>query len=156
MLSPPSIGYFTEGTDFTLPHLNHTTTWIQRVIQQENYQLEYLNFIFCSDAYLHTKNLQYLQHDTFTDVLTFNYAEVPQTISGDIYISLDRVRENAVFYKNSLWRELYTVMIHGVLHLVGYDDANSASQDQMRKKEMFYTSMMLNEGNPGCDYKNLA
>lgn len=142
-IQPPSIRYFTEGIDFTLPHPDRTTAWIQAVIHQESHQLVHLNFIFCTDAYLHPKNLQYLQHDTLTDVLTFNYAEDPQTVAGDIYISLDQVRENAVSYQHTLWQELCTVMIHGVLHLVGYDDASPRSQAQMREKEALYRSMIL-------------
>ena len=141
-IHPPSISYFAEDIDFTLPHPEHTTTWIQTVICQEGHQLLHLNFIFCSDAYLHAKNLQYLQHDTLTDVLTFDYAEDLQTVEGDIYISLDQVQENAARYQHTRWQELYNVMIHGVLHLVGYDDATAASQAQMRAKEALYLSMI--------------
>ncbi|MEM7383078.1 MAG: rRNA maturation RNase YbeY [Bacteroidota bacterium] len=138
----PSIRYFAEGIDFALPHPARTTSWIQQVIWQEGYQLVHLNFIFCTDAYLHAKNLQYLQHDTLTDVLTFDYAQDHQTVEGDIYISLAQVQENAASYQHTLWQELYTVMIHGVLHLVGYDDATAASQAQMREKEALYRSMI--------------
>ena len=131
----PSICYFVEGIDFALPHPERTTTWIQEVISQEGHRLVHLNFIFCTDTDLHAKNLQYLQHDTLTDVLTFDYATDHQTVEGDIYISLDQVQENAASYHHTLWQELYTVMIHGVLHLVGYNDTTTASQAQMREKE---------------------
>ena len=144
-MEEPHISYFTEDIDFALPEPARTTAWIQEAIQQEGYQLVHLNFIFCSDAYLHAKNLQYLQHDTLTDVITFDYAEAAQIVEGDIYISLDRVKENASHYHHTWLQELYTVMIHGVLHLVGYDDTSPAAQAQMRQQEAWYRAAMLNK-----------
>lgn len=136
------IHYFTEDTDFQFEHAACATPWIQQVIRQEKHQLSELNFIFCSDAYLHDKNLRYLQQDTHTDVLTFDYAEVPQTLAGDIYLSIDRIRAHAPTYHHTLWQELYTVMVHGVLHLLGYDDRDTCARAQMRAQEALYLAQI--------------
>jgi probable rRNA maturation factor len=140
---PAPIEYFTEEVTFDLPEPSATAIWIQEVIHQEGCELTCLNFIFCSDAYLHTKNLQYLQHDTWTDVITFDYSDTPQQIEGDVYISIERVQENACKYRHSFWQELYTVMIHGVLHLLGYQDKKESDKVMMRNKEAFYVAKML-------------
>ncbi|MEM0374293.1 MAG: rRNA maturation RNase YbeY [Sulfolobales archaeon] len=133
-----NICYFTEDTVFELHSQEANTTWIQQMITQEGAQLVHLNFIFCSDAYLHAQNVQYLQHDTLTDVITFSYSEDQHQIEGDIYISIDRVEDNATMYKVVFWEELYRVMAHGVLHLLGYRDKTKEQQAQMREKEDFY------------------
>ena len=132
------ICFFTEEVALTLPKPAATIAWLQAVIQQEGYQLVHLNFIFCSDRYLHERNVQYLQHDTLTDVLTFDYAEAARTVEGDIYISLERVRANAQVEQHPWVQELRTVMVHGVLHLLGYDDHTPADQALMRQREAFY------------------
>ena len=132
------ICYFAEEIDFELSHQDAATAWIQQVIKQEGARLDHLNFIFCSDAYLHAQNVQYLQHDTLTDVITFSHHEQSNQIEGDVYISLERVKENATMYGNTLEQELYRVMIHGVLHLLGYRDKTTAEQIQMRAKEDVY------------------
>jgi probable rRNA maturation factor len=137
------IHYFTEDIIFRLIQPQITSAWIQEVIYQEGYKLGYLNFIFCSDAFLHTKNLQYLHHDTLTDILTFDYAESPQVIEGDIYISIERVQDNATTYQHKFDQELYTVMIHGVLHLLGYPDQSPTEAAIMRQKEAFYVTSRL-------------
>lgn len=142
-IKTPRIGYFTERIDFTLPKPGLTTTWIQEAIQQEGHELVQLNFIFCADAYLLAQNLQYLQHNTLTDVITFNYAEAAREVEGDIYISIERVSENAAIYQQTLIQELYTVMIHGVLHLLGYQDIDAAERAQMREKEIIYVAARL-------------
>lgn len=132
------IYFFSEEVSFTLPDPAAKAAWIQSVIQQEGYALIQLNFIFCSDLYLHAKNIQYLQHDTLTDVLTFDYADTPNTIEGDIYISIDRVSANAQTWQQSFMQELQTVMVHGVLHLLGYEDQTPAAKALMRQKETEY------------------
>jgi rRNA maturation RNase YbeY len=137
------IHYFTEDITFRLIQPQITSTWIQKVIHQEGYKLEHLNFIFCSDAFLLNKNLQYLQHDTLTDILTFDHAESPKVIEGDIYISIERVRDNATTYQHQFEQELYTVMIHGVLHLLGYPDESPTEAATMRQKEAFYVASRL-------------
>ncbi|ACE05720.1 hypothetical protein Aasi_0282 [Candidatus Amoebophilus asiaticus 5a2] len=133
-----NIYYFVEDIQFKLPNPKIITDWIHNVIQQENCQLVNLNFIFCSDNFLHKKNLKYLQHDTLTDVITFSYAEDQKNIEGEIYISIERVSDNATTYQIDFWQELYTVMIHGVLHLLGYNDETLLEQEEMRKKESIY------------------
>ena len=132
------IYFFSEEVSFTLPDPAAKAAWIQSVIQKEGYALIQLNFIFCSDLYLHAKNIQYLQHDTLTDVLTFDYADTPRTIEGDIYISIDRVSANAQTWQQSFMQELQTVMVHGVLHLLGYEDQTPAAKALMRQKETEY------------------
>lgn len=139
-----SISYFTEDILFELPDKESTSTWIQQLITQEGAQLVHLNFIFCTDAYLHVQNVKYLQHDTWTDIITFNYQEEPYEVEGDIYISLERVRENAAEYKVEFHQELSRVMAHGVLHLLGYQDKTAAEQVQMRQKENFYITLQEN------------
>ena len=99
-----------------------------------------LSFIFCDDMELLNKNSKYLNHDTLTDILTFDYSE-NNNISGDIYISIDRVKENAKTYKVTFENELDRVMIHGVLHLLGYKDKSKKDQKAMREKEDFYLSL---------------
>jgi probable rRNA maturation factor len=133
-----SICFFSEEVSFTLPDPATTATWVQSVIQQEGYALAQLNFIFCSDLYLNAKNVQYLQHDTLTDVLTFDYTDTPGIIEGDIYISIDRVIANAQAWQQSFMKELQTVMVHGVLHLLGYEDQTPTAKALMRQKEMEY------------------
>ncbi|MHA7878050.1 MAG: rRNA maturation RNase YbeY [Bacteroidota bacterium] len=133
-----NIYFFAEEVSFKLPAPNATAAWLKTVIQQERYVLTHLNFIFCSDRYLHAYNVQYLQHNTLTDVLTFDYADTPGTIEGDIYISIDRVQANARTWQQPFMQELYTVMVHGVLHLLGYEDYTPAAKKQMRQKETQY------------------
>jgi rRNA maturation RNase YbeY len=148
------IHYFTEDITFRLIQPKITAAWIQAVIHQEGYDLGHLNFIFCSDAFLHTKNLQYLQHDTLTDILTFDYAESPKVIEGDIYISIERVQDNATTYQHQFEQELYTVMIHGVLHLLGYPDQSPTEEATMRQKEVFYvTTRLAKEKSPSQQKK---
>jgi rRNA maturation RNase YbeY len=98
----------------------------------------YINFIFCSDEYLSELNKTYLKHDGLTDILTFPFAEEPETISGDIYISVDRVKENAENFGEQMEQELRRVMIHGILHLMGYKDKTEDEKKRMRKKENHY------------------
>ncbi len=126
--------YHTEDIDFELEHQDILSSWIKDTISLESKQLHQVNFIFCSDAYLHDLNLQYLQHDTLTDIITFPYLELP-LIEGDIFISIDRIRENARAYGCTFEQELYRVMIHGVLHLCGYTDKTVEEKAAMTKQE---------------------
>jgi len=135
-----NICFFAEEVTFTLPAPAATAAWLQTVIHQEGYVLAHLNFIFCSDRYLHAQNIQYLQHNTLTDVLTFDYADTPGTIEGDIYISIDRVTVNAKIWQQPFIQELQTVMVHGVLHLLGYEDQTPATRALMRQKEAKYVA----------------
>lgn len=123
-----------EDISFTLPNEQDFIKWIQAVIESQSCHLQQLNYIFCSDAALLKVNLEYLDHDTYTDIITFPYASTPD-IEGDIFISIDRIRENASKFGQSFEKELMRVMIHGVLHLCGYGDKSEEEQQIMRAKE---------------------
>ncbi len=126
--------YFKEDIVFDLPSETRLEAWIASTIAKEQADLQQLNYIFCSDAYLHQLNLDYLQHDTLTDIITFPYA-APPLVQGDIFISIDRIRENATTFGVSFEQELLRVMIHGVLHLCGYGDKTDEEATLMRAKE---------------------
>lgn len=132
--SAEGITYQEESINFELADPEKITPWIETVIKQENCRLSLLNFVFCSDEYLHQINVEYLNHDTLTDIITFPYTE-PPLIHGDIFISIDRIRDNAKHLKIDFTDELHRVMIHGVLHLCGYGDKNAAEKLQMTQKE---------------------
>ena len=136
--------FFSEEVAFVLPAPAETAAWIQEVIEQEGCVLAQLNFIFCADRYLHAKNMQYLQHDTLTDILTFDHTDTPGTIEGDIYVSVDRVRANAQTWQQPFMQELQTVMVHGVLHLLGYEDQTPTAKALMRQKETEYVTQAQN------------
>lgn len=129
-----AIVYHTEDLDFKLQQTDNFSNWIEMIIQKEAGELKQLNFIFCSDTYLHQMNVEYLNHDTLTDVITFPYAQLP-IIEGDIFISIERIKENATLFNTTFLRELARVMIHGVLHLCGYGDKNEVDQKIMTSKE---------------------
>ena len=108
--------------------------WLRHLIESKNYRCGNINYIFCDDEYLLELNKKFLKHDTFTDIITFEENE-GNTISGDIFISIDRVKENAKKYKISFENELLRVMAHGVLHLCGYKDKKSSEREEMRIQE---------------------
>ncbi|WP_026998552.1 rRNA maturation RNase YbeY [Eisenibacter elegans] len=131
----PPIDFFVEDIDFALPNPTQTADWIANVVDTEGGQLEELTYVFCSDEYLHKINLEYLDHDTYTDIITFDNSEDEEGIVGDIFISIDRVRENAQQLQVPFEQELHRVLIHGVLHLLGYPDKTEAEAQAMRQKE---------------------
>lgn len=135
-----SIQFFSEEIDFALEpeHSSSLTAWIKETLANEGFALDEISYIFCSDGYLLSINQEYLQHDTFTDIITFPYHESGQRVSGDIYISVERVRENAEDLEVEFEAELRRVIIHGVLHMMGYVDATDADKAFMRQKEDFY------------------
>ena len=114
--------------------------WIEKAIRKEGFTLQEINYIYCSDAHLKKMNEQYLHHRTYTDIITFDLSEEKKVIAGEIYISIERVRENAALFKAPLAVELRRVMIHGVLHLCGYKDKSPADIKRMRAKEYSYLS----------------
>lgn len=128
------ISFHAEEIDFALPEEERVKKWISSIIESEGYQLQQLTYIFCSDTYLHQINLEYLQHDTYTDIITFPYGQSP-LIHSDIFISVDRVKENASKFQVPFEQELRRVIIHGVLHLCGYPDKTEAEARLMREKE---------------------
>ncbi len=131
-----SIDFHTEDIDFQIAEEAGLKNWIQDTITREGGELSFLNYIFCSDQYLHKMNIEYLQHDTYTDIITFPYRE--DKIESDIFISIDRVRENAEKFGVAFEEELYRVIIHGVLHLLGFGDKTEEEKKKMRAKENEY------------------
>ncbi|MDD3875238.1 MAG: rRNA maturation RNase YbeY [Bacteroidales bacterium] len=139
------INFFSEDIAFTLKKKKIIRDWINSVISSENKKLGNINFIFCSDSYLHNINTTYLNHDSLTDIITFQYNDPDDsTLSGDIFISIDRVGENANQFKLSISDELNRVIIHGILHLCGYKDKTKAAQKQMRTLEDKSLSLLKN------------
>ena len=129
----PQILFHSQQTDFQLTDESIYQTWIEQILTAEKHQHAEINFIFCDDAYLLEKNQTYLQHDTYTDIITFEYSKAP--ISGDIFISVERVRENAQARELAFDTELHRVMAHGILHLCGYGDKKEEEVKVMRAKE---------------------
>jgi probable rRNA maturation factor len=132
------INFFTEDINYRLKDKLKLKSWIKDTIKAEGYQLDELNYILCSDAYLLQINQQYLNHDTYTDIVTFDNSEREKRITGDIFISVERTQENAATYKVSPETELHRVIIHGALHLLGYLDKKPADKQLMTQKEDFY------------------
>ena len=128
------IFFHTENLAFELNNTLKIKDWLTKIIEQEGHQLVLLNFIFCDDDFLHKINLEYLNHDTLTDIITFPLADLP-LIEGEIYISIPRVRENAVIFQVTFEEELHRVLAHGVLHLCGYPDKTEEQAAIMRRKE---------------------
>ena len=135
------INFFTEDIEFKFKNRRACKKWILSTLEEEgvftNRKLEELSIIFCSDEYLLDMNKKYLDHDYFTDVITFDNSE-ENNFSGDIFISVDRVRENAETFRQLFIDELHRVIIHGVLHLSGYDDRTDSEQITMRSREDYY------------------
>lgn len=131
------INYFFEDTNFKFNKRRATSKWLKSAIVLEDKKLGDISIIYCSDDYLLEINKQYLSHDYYTDVITFNYCE-GDLISGDIFISVDTIKANAEEYGASFDNELCRVMVHGILHLIGYDDDCESNQLIMRQKEDFY------------------
>lgn len=137
------INFTTEGA-FKLDKPEVYKRWILDSIKNESFELGELTFLFCNDAQLHKLNVEFLDHDTLTDVLTFEY-NIGNKINGDICISTERVRENAAHYGVSFFNELARVMIHGVLHLCGYKDEKINEKTIMRNKENYYLFQLFSE-----------
>jgi probable rRNA maturation factor len=123
---------------FYFPERNKTKSFIINLIKKEGGSVDQINYIFCSDAFLLQINQRYLKHDTYTDILTFPFSAPSEPILADIYISIDRVRENAKSYHTAFKKELHRVIFHGALHLCGYKDKTSEQARQMRAREEFY------------------
>lgn len=135
------INFFNEDIDFNLKNKIKLKTWIKEAIKAEGYKLNELNFIFCSDNYLLEINRQYLNHNTFTDIITFDNSEVNKLIVGDIFISYERVCDNASKFAVSEEDELHRVIIHGTLHLLGYKDKSNMDKALMTQKEDHYLQL---------------
>lgn len=134
-MSEESIHFFTEDTTYQLRQRTEIRSWLKSIAKKEKYSILELNYIFCSDEYLLQINKDFLDHDYYTDIITFDNSEVKGKIEGDIFVSIDRVRDNAQQQKSSLKDELHRVLAHGLLHLTGYKDKTSEENKMMRKKE---------------------
>ncbi len=128
------IRYFTEDIRFQYKGKRLTSNWLKKVAEQEEKRIGGVSIIFCSDPYLLGINREYLGHDYYTDIITFDYCE-GKLLGGDLFISIDTVRDNAAFYGTSFDNELHRVIVHGLLHLIGYDDHSDADTAAMRAAE---------------------
>lgn len=126
--------YFNYEGDFTLENEEQVADWIERIVESEDKELGEISYIFCDDEYLHKINVEYLDHDTLTDIISFDYTE-GDVISGDIFISIERVQDNATDFNVPFETELKRVLAHGVLHYCGYKDKSEADEQLMRAKE---------------------
>jgi len=125
---------FYSETDFNIEDTKALSHWISEIILHENHELGDLTYVFCDDVYLHKLNVQFLNHDTLTDIISFDNS-LGKQIHGEIYISVERVRENAGTYQVAFLEELHRVIIHGVLHFCGYKDKTKKQQETMSRKE---------------------
>jgi len=122
-----------------ITEINQNKKWLNQVISNEAKREGDITYIFCDDDYLLEKNIRFLNHNTLTDVITFDYCE-EKSVSGDIFISIERVKENSEIFKVDFLTELNRVMVHGLLHLLGYKDKTEKESNLMRKKENYYLS----------------
>lgn len=131
---------FNNELDFKLTENQEVSDWLTQTIDNEVYKEGEINFIFCDDDYLLKKNVEFLNHDTLTDIISFDYT-IGKLISGDIFISIERVMENADDFGFSFIDELHRVMVHGILHFCGYNDKTESEAVLMRSKEDYYLSL---------------
>ena len=137
----PSISFFFEDTpEITLP-IQKLSDWLQFVSDSESHSIQELNYVFCSDEYLYQMNLKYLGHDYYTDVITFDNSEKEGIIEGDVFISVDRVSDNANDQGQTFLEEVRRICVHGLLHLLGYADKSSEEKALMTEKENAYLSL---------------
>lgn len=137
------ISFTNADIKFSLKNKKSIAQWIAKTIEKEKKDIGKIAYIFCSDEFLLDINQRYLNHNTYTDIITFDYSQ-GKTLNGEIYISIDRVRENAQKFEGTVEKELLRVVIHGVLHLVGYKDKTKVQKEKMRKKEDKYLSIYKN------------
>ena len=136
------ISYNSEKT-FKIQNESLLSHWIEQVIVNEEKKIGEINFVFCDDDYLHKMNVEFLNHDTLTDIISFDYT-VGKIIQGDIFISTERVADNATDFKVNFEEELHRVMVHGILHYCGYKDKTEEDANLMRSKEDYYLKMLAN------------
>lgn len=134
------ISYYFQDTDFVFRDRRKTGEWLRIAAESEIFRIGDISIIFCSDNYILDINQKFLHHDYFTDIITFDYCEGDR-LSGDLFISVDSVRENAVEFGTDFKDELNRVIIHGLLHLIGYDDHTEEDVKMMRSKENYYLSL---------------
>ena len=129
-----SVSFHTQDIEFEVPNPRKTRKWILGIIRNEKRELAGIHYLFCSDNFLLSLNQKFLKHKSYTDILTFDYSK-KGVLSADIYISIDRIKENSLKFKKTFEQELRRVMIHGVLHLLGYSDKTTGEKSAMRKRE---------------------
>jgi len=139
------INFFLEDIQYRIRKLKLLRHWINKAVELENSTIEEITYIFCSDNYLHKLNIEYLEHDTFTDIITFQYNEENSALHSDIFVSIDRIKENSKLYNQRLLDEFHRIMIHGVLHLLGYKDKTPEEKQEMTDKENYYLSLRPNK-----------
>ena len=135
------INFHCEEIEFKVKHPTKIKRWLKETIIAEGFELAEINYIFSSDEYIHKINLKYLDHDTLTDIITFDNSEIENLIEGDIFVSIDRVNDNAKDFNSPFEQEVRRVLVHGVLHLCGYFDKSVEDEKLMRMKEEFYLNL---------------
>ncbi len=135
------INFYSEDIQYRLRNKKLINKWLLSAIESESGQVEEISFIFTSDNFLINLNTEYLSHDTFTDIITFQYNEEGDKLHSDVFVSIERVKDNAKLFNQSILNELHRMLIHGVLHLLGYDDKNKTSKQLMTTKEDYYLSL---------------
>jgi probable rRNA maturation factor len=130
-----AIHFFSEEIPYTLKEKLNRKRWLTKIATNAGFKIKELNYVFCSDEYLYQMNRDYLKHDTYTDIITFDNSEKKDDIEGDIFISIDRVRENAKTLAQEVETEMNRVLAHGLLHLMGYKDKTQEEAALMRLKE---------------------
>lgn len=147
-----AIYFFEEETQAKLKQRRLVKRWIQDIALNKGFRIQSLNYVFCTDLYLLDINIRYLKHDTYTDIITFDQSETKGNVEADIFISTERVKENAHQQNSSYHTELLRVMIHGVLHLCGYKDKTPEDKNQMREEESqalrLFKSLSVPRGTP--------
>ena len=138
------VNFFYENIDFRIEKKRKIKHWIENILTRERYKREFrVSYIFCSDSFLSVINRQYLHHTSLTDIITFSLADTEDEIEGEVYISIDRVRENSNKFDVLFETELYRVIVHGILHLLGYKDKTGKEKEKMRRLEESYIKMMI-------------
>ena len=130
-----AIHFFSEEIKFTLREKLNRKRWLKKIATNAGFKIKELNYVFCSDEYLYQMNRDYLKHDSYTDIITFDNSEKKGDIEGDIFVSIDRVRENAKTHTQEVETEMNRVLAHGLLHLIGYKDKTQEEVALMRLKE---------------------
>lgn len=130
-----NITFFNEDINYEVEQSDLVKDWINTVIKKYNFELIEINYILCSDEYLHKINMEYLDHDTYTDIITFDNSEYENEIESDIFVSIDRIKENASTLNTTEKDEFHRVLIHGILHLLGFKDKSEEDAKNMRKLE---------------------
>lgn len=138
------INFFNEEVEFTLRQKNNVRKWIEEAVEAEGAEHGPLNFVFCSNAFLHDMNIKYLGHNDLTDIITFDLSDEEGTISGDVFISVEMATDNAREYGTSLQNEIRRLVIHGVMHLIGYKDKSPEDKAVMTEREDHYLSIFPN------------